>query len=114
MKILLQINISNDGAKSGFLADELPPLLEQFGESYPHIDLLGGMTITRLYEHAEESREDYAKMYGLMKRLSEQFPEVFPENGPEISMGMSSDFEVAIEEGATMVRIGSALFGPRP
>jgi pyridoxal phosphate enzyme (YggS family) len=102
-RIFLQVNISGDSAKSGFSPDEIPKALEQV-RALPALSLEGLMTITREYATPEEARGDFRAMRSLRDRLN-------PALG--LSMGMSSDFDIAIQEGATHVRVGSALFGSR-
>ena len=101
--IFLQVNISGDEAKAGFAAEEIQQAVTR-AKSFRHLLLLGLMTITRDYAVAEAARADF-------RALRELRDSVDPALG--LSMGMSGDFEVAIEEGATVVRIGTALFGPR-
>lgn len=99
LSIFLQVNISNDDAKQGAGPSEVRGLVELARSE--GLAVIGLMTITRDYETPEAARGDYA-------RLRQLRDEVLP--GGELSMGMSFDFEVAIEEGATLVRVGSALF----
>jgi len=109
----LQVNISGDGAKRGVHIDEVLHLVAGPLAALSHLRLEGLMTITRLYETAEHARKDYKRMAVLHKEV--QALEVLQGvSRLELSMGMSSDYQVAIEEGATMVRLGSALFGDRP
>ncbi len=101
--VFLQVNISKDPSKAGFSAEEV---LDAFtsGRSMSSIAVRGLMTITREYESAEEARLDFRALRELRDSM---------DLALELSMGMSSDFEVAIEEGATLVRVGTALFGER-
>jgi pyridoxal phosphate enzyme (YggS family) len=100
---LLQVNIASEASKGGFAPDEVGPALETIAR-LSHVRVRGLMVIPPEVERAEESRpwfrrlREMADKHGLRER----------------SMGMSGDFEVAIEEGATMVRVGTAIFGPRP
>jgi pyridoxal phosphate enzyme (YggS family) len=107
--VLLQVNIDDDTAKAGFdaaaLARELGEILE-----LPRLDVRGLMTIGRLTERAEDARSTFRGLRELTERLRGGHPRL----GAELSMGMSADFDVAVEEGATMVRVGQALFGERP
>jgi len=96
--IFLQVNISNDPAKFGFLVNELPNILANISQ-YKNIKIIGLMTITAK-ESEQEVRIDFKKM----KQLQQAY------NLPELSMGMSADWEIAVEEGATIVRLGRALF----
>ncbi len=111
--ILLQINISSDPNKSGFIADEISPVIEGWKEKYPHLLLKGAMTITAHYQEAAASRNDFVAFRKEVTVLFENHTTSFSVDSPEISMGMSGDFEIAIEEGATIIRVGSALFGTR-
>lgn len=105
-KCYVQINISGEAVKSGIAPEHTVAFLNHL-KHYPHIRTAGLMTITRYYPEPEDVREDF-------RRMRKLFDSVKPE-GQEfaLSMGMSADFQIAIEEGATEVRIGSALFGSR-
>ena len=100
---LLQVNIASEASKGGFAPDAVGGALEAIAK-LSHVRVRGLMVIPPEVERAEESRpwfrrlREMADKHGLRER----------------SMGMSGDFEVAIEEGATMVRVGTAIFGPRP
>lgn len=104
---LLEVNISGEPTKHGFAPEELPAVLETLPR-YPHVAVRGLMTMARLEGGPEAARADFAALRELRDRLKTQFGDAVCLD--ELSMGMSGDFEVAIEEGATMVRIGSALF----
>lgn len=110
VNLLLQVNVSADPAKHGVPSQGLFPLvehiLEQAGERTP---LRGLMTIG--YRGASD--DDRRRSFAALRRLLEQCRQRFGASMTELSMGMSGDFELAIEEGATMVRVGTALFGPR-
>jgi pyridoxal phosphate enzyme (YggS family) len=109
LPVLLQVNVDRDAAKAGFepeaLESALPNLL-----ALGSLRIDGLMTIGRLVETAELARPSFRALRELRTRLRAAFPGL----GPELSMGMSDDFEVAVEEGATIVRVGRALFGERP
>jgi pyridoxal phosphate enzyme (YggS family) len=107
--VFLQVNISADPAKQGFMAQMLDQALFEQVTSMKGVRVEGLMTITQEYETAEEARGDFCKLRELAERIQKEFG----INPLFLSMGMSNDFEVAIEEGATHIRIGSALFGPR-
>jgi PLP dependent protein len=100
--VLVEVKLHEESNKSGIDEAGLPKLLEDFRE-FPHLELRGLMAIPPFFENPEEVRPYFRKLHDLAERF----------DLPELSMGMSHDFEVAIEEGATMVRIGSALFGER-
>lgn len=107
--VLLQVNVAGDPAKSGFdeasVAAALPGLA-----ALPNLRLDGLMTIGRLVASAEEARPTFRALRLLSARLRAAEPRL----GTQLSMGMSGDYEVAVEEGATIVRVGRALFGERP
>jgi pyridoxal phosphate enzyme (YggS family) len=109
MEVLLEANVSGEASKHGFtpaqLADELPTLLALSG-----IRIRGLMTMAPYVADDTLLRTIFRDLCGLRNELNEQVPEAPLQ---ELSMGMTNDFEVAIEEGATMVRIGSAIFGER-
>lgn len=107
--VYVQVNVSNDPGKRGCPAAELEPLCRGIVKECPALKLCGVMTITRFYERADEARPDFRLTAELARRA-----EAAVGFGLEVSMGMSSDFEIAVEEGATVVRIGSAVFGGRP
>ncbi len=103
IEVLLEIKLSTEESKTGARPEEIPGLLETAAKC-PTLDLSGLMTMPPWSENPEHSRPyfqqlaELARQYGL----------------PQRSMGMSGDLEVAIEEGATIIRVGTALFGPRP
>jgi pyridoxal phosphate enzyme (YggS family) len=112
MKILIQVNIGDDPNKSGIMPENAEKLLQQL-KTLKNLEPLGLMTIPPLADNPEETRPHFGALRLLAERLAEK--ELFQDNRKfELSMGMSDDFEVAIEEGATMVRIGTAIFGQRP
>jgi hypothetical protein len=112
LQVLLQINIANDPDKFG-----LPPggvfrfIDELLSAGLSGIQLRGLMMIGRRDAMAAETRRDFAALYELGQSCAARFGSGFFS---EYSMGMSGDFEDAIAEGATMIRVGSAIFGPRP
>jgi len=109
-EILLQVNISEDPAKSGVAPRDVQRVIEEEVSRLTHVQVLGFMTITEHYDHPEEARRDFRKLRVLRDELITRFPRL---EAQALSMGMSSDFEIAIEEGATIVRVGSAVFGER-
>lgn len=108
LNICLQINISREASKSGCLPNEAEGLLKQIA-TLPHITIRGLMAIPEATDDVIKQRAALKEMHSLFKRLQEQHPTM-----DTLSMGMSGDMQIAIQEGATMVRIGTALFGPRP
>jgi len=111
--VFLQINISQDSQKSGLSETEFLKLVKNWPVQHRWLLLRGVMTITMDYGEPQRVREDYRRLYNLAESAFAQFPESFGGIPPEISMGMSGDFDIAVEEGATVIRVGSALFGPR-
>jgi pyridoxal phosphate enzyme (YggS family) len=109
LPILLQVNVDDDPAKAGFVPAELPGALTQVLD-LPNLEVRGLMTVGRLVADAEAARPTFVAL----RRLSESLRRAQARLGPDLSMGMSDDFPVAIEEGATLVRVGRALFGERP
>jgi PLP dependent protein len=107
--VLIQVNVDDDPSKAGFAPDALPGALTRIGE-LPALDVRGLMTIGRLAVQAEAARPTFAAL----RRLSLELRDGGAAIGPALSMGMTDDFEVAVEEGATIVRVGRALFGERP
>ena len=107
--ILIQVNISGEESKSGIAPDELPSLLE-YAKNLTNTHVKGLMTIAPKCDIGEVSRH-----FSNMKELFDQTAKQSYRNVTmtELSMGMSGDFETAIKHGATMVRIGSLIFGPR-
>ena len=112
LDILIQVNIGRDMKKSGIMPDKTEELLKQIA-AFSRIRPLGLMTIPPLTNDIEETRSYFKNLRLLGKSLAEQG--LFADNkNIELSMGMSHDFKVAIEEGATIIRVGTAIFGPRP
>ena len=102
LPVLIEVNVGGESSKSGIDPSRLEAFVEIFA-GYKRLQLRGLMAIPPFAENPEEVRPYFRRL----RELSERF------GMPELSMGMSHDFEVAIEEGATMVRIGTALFGER-
>jgi pyridoxal phosphate enzyme (YggS family) len=106
--IYLQVNVDADPAKGGFAGAGLEEVLPALA-SLSHLELRGLMTVGRLVGSPEEARPTFVALREVSERLSAAEPRL----GRGLSMGMSDDFEIAIEEGATVVRVGRALFGER-
>lgn len=103
VKVLLEVNVAEEASKFGFAYDEIGDVLAELQGTCPHLEVLGLMTSAPMTEAPEENRIYFRKLR-----------EAAQQNGlRELSMGMTGDFEVAVEEGATMVRIGTAIFGAR-
>jgi len=111
LPVLLQVSFSGEKTKFGASEDEVFQLAEKIS-AMKGISVRGLMTMPPYFEDPEESRPYFVELRKLRECLAQQkIPGVTME---ELSMGMSNDFEVAIEEGATLVRVGTAIFGPRP
>ena len=109
LEVLLQVNLSEEAQKGGAAAEELPALLAACAD-LPHLRVAGLMTVPAASSDPEAALPVFARLRALAAALRD-----VPGGAGlrELSMGMSADFEVAIEEGATLVRVGTALFGPR-
>ncbi len=109
-KLLLQVNTAEDPAKYGILPEALFSFIEKTLETrHQGIDIRGLMTIGAQNANESQTRKTFEKL----RRLNEQCKTRFGDQFTELSMGMSEDYEIAVEEGATMVRVGTALFGER-
>ena len=108
MDVLLQVNVSGEEQKSGCSPDDAPSLLQEI-IAVPGLRLRGLMTMAPLVDDPEDTRPVFRALHDLRDRLQDETGHELPV----LSMGMSNDFEVAIEEGATHVRIGRSLFGER-
>lgn len=111
IKCLIQVKISEEDTKHGVEIDNVISIVREISESYPNIKICGLMGMAPYFEDKENARSYFIKLRSL-------FDEVKNLNIPgvemkHLSMGMSGDYEVAIEEGATMVRVGTAIFGER-
>ena len=110
LQVLIQVDLGHELTKSGIDEAALPELVESLG-SLTRIDLIGLMTLPPFFENAEHSRPFFRRLRELRDELARR--DAFGNRRGELSMGMTHDFEVAIAEGATMVRIGTAIFGER-
>jgi PLP dependent protein len=110
--VLLQVNVDADAAKAGFDPEELAGVLPRLA-ALRHLELRGLMTVGRLVERAEDARSTFVALRQLAERLRSPDQSGSEALGPELSMGMTDDFPIAIEEGATIVRVGRAIFGER-
>ena len=100
--VLLEVNVAGEAAKYGFSPDELPAAAEQV-RALPGLELRGLMTVAPMVADPQETRPVFRRLRSLAESLGLR----------DLSMGMSDDFEVAVEEGATIVRVGRAIFGER-
>jgi hypothetical protein len=110
MPVFIEVNLGGEASKSGAEAADVPPLVEQIG-ALSHLELRGLMAVPPFEDEAEAARPYFRQLRELRDRA--QALGLAGESFRELSMGMSHDFEVAIEEGATFVRIGTAIFGAR-
>lgn len=110
LPVLIQVDLGHEETKSGIAEIELEQLVEGLGK-LSRLELIGLMTLPPYFEDPEHNRPYFRKLRELRDGLS--LRGVFGDRKGELSMGMTHDFEVAIEEGATMVRIGTAIFGER-
>ena len=105
MKVLIQVNIAKEESKHGFKVEEIEEVFDTL-KNYPHIEVKGLMMMAPNIE-AEKTREYFELTQDLFNKLKIKYPEY---SLTELSMGMSNDYKIALEYGATMVRIGSSLF----
>jgi PLP dependent protein len=111
LPILIQVNVGGEPQKAGILPGEAEELLHSLAD-FTHLEVNGLMTMPPFFDNPEAVRPFFRELRQLSEKLAGKG--LLGRNGPvELSMGMSGDFEVAIEEGATMVRVGTALFGER-
>lgn len=116
LPVLLECNVSGEESKYGFSAwqeEQWDRLLNDFGKvlALPNLEVRGLMTMAPFLPDAEDARPYFRRLRRLQAFLQEHLPQ---SGWSELSMGMSADYEVAIQEGATLVRIGTAILGPRP
>ena len=119
LNVLLQCNVSGEGTKSGFELNNWSSDKEQLNAfikainqivALDRISIQGLMTMAPLSNNPEDARPTFNNLAKLKKKLQSEFPQL---DWPHLSMGMTDDFEVAIEEGATIIRVGRAIFGER-
>ena len=108
-KILIEVNVAKEDSKSGFYIEELEEKVAEMAK-LSHIEIRGLMTVAPFTDNPEENRPVFRALRESLSSLQKKFPSL-----PlmELSMGMSGDYEVAIEEGATIIRVGSFIFGER-
>jgi len=110
LEVLVQVDLAGEASKTGATAEELPTLFEVFGRS-THVRCRGLMTLPPLFEEVESVRPFFRRLRELRDEWGARG--AFGAEAGELSMGMSHDYEAAVEEGATLVRVGTALFGER-
>lgn len=108
MKVLLEVNVSGEGSKFGAAPESVPALLEAANQ-LSRVEVRGLMTMPPLTPEAEDARPHFRRL----RELRDEWSSSLGIRLDELSMGMSGDFPVAIEEGATWIRVGTALFGER-
>jgi hypothetical protein len=108
LPVLVEVNLGEEASKSGVAERDLDDLVAS-ALAAPHLDVRGLMAVPPFAEDPEASRPHFRRLAAMAARLADRFGRAFPE----LSMGMSHDFAVAVEEGATEVRLGTWLFGPR-
>jgi pyridoxal phosphate enzyme (YggS family) len=108
LRVYLQANVDRDAAKSGFEPERLEADLPEIAE-LANLRLLGLMTVGRLVETPEDARPTFRRLRDLSERLRARHTAL----GPGLSMGMTGDYPIAVEEGATIVRVGRDIFGER-
>lgn len=110
VKILLEVNVAREESKYGFMEEEVLDALLQISK-FPHIQVHGLMTIAPFVENSQNNRKVFKKLFQLYVDMKSK--NIDNVNMDTLSMGMSGDYEVAIEEGATMIRVGTNIFGSR-
>ena len=108
--ILLEVNVSGEKSKSGMKPEEVREVLTHIAQSCPRITVEGLMTMAPFSENPEDARPYFRRL----RELRDAMEKELGVGLPRLSMGMSGDYEVAVEEGATWVRLGTVLFGERP
>lgn len=110
VRILVEVNVAGEESKFGVSLEETLPLIEEISE-YPNIRIEGLMTIAPFVENPEDNRQIFRELKQLSVDINAK--NINNVNVHILSMGMTNDYEVAIEEGATMVRVGTGIFGAR-
>ena len=108
--ILIEVNVAEEDSKFGLKVGEVIPLIEEISK-FPHIKIKGLMTIAPYVENPEENRSVFACLRKLSVDIAEK--NIDNVNVEILSMGMTNDYQVAIEEGATLIRVGTGIFGER-
>ncbi len=108
INVLIEVNIGHEATKAGVFEKNLEEFVKEL-KNFPNLNLVGLMCLPPLTDDERKTRSYFKKMKVLFERIKPLVGEEFTE----LSMGTSSDFEIAVEEGATIIRIGTLLFGPR-
>ncbi|MGM0640600.1 MAG: YggS family pyridoxal phosphate-dependent enzyme [Thermotogota bacterium] len=106
-KILIEVNTSGEESKSGISPDNVENILDN-SKKYDNVKIIGLMTMAPLTENEKVIRDTFSKLRKLKNNLSDKYKDL-----TELSMGMSNDYKIALEEGASLVRVGSKIFGKR-
>jgi len=109
LPVLLEVNVAAEPSKAGMLIEEVPSLAQQI-VALPHLDVQGLMTVAPLVDDPEEVRPVFRALRVLRDQLRAYIPQ---RSWQHLSMGMTDDYSIAIQEGATIVRVGRAIFGER-
>lgn len=104
--VLLEVNTGREAQKAGVMPEDAPAMLDRLHTV--GLEVRGLMAIPPVVDDAESQRPNFGALRGLRDQLARSHPQIV-----ELSMGMTDDFEVAVEEGATLIRVGRAIFGPR-
>ncbi|QWT53566.1 YggS family pyridoxal phosphate-dependent enzyme [Eubacterium sp. MSJ-33] len=110
VKVLIEVNIAQEESKFGIREDEVYSLIDAI-KDMPHVHVMGLMTIAPFVDNPEENRVYFRKMHQLLLDIKSKCIDNVDMN--VLSMGMTNDYEIAVEEGATMIRVGTAIFGAR-
>ncbi|MFQ9511913.1 MAG: alanine racemase, partial [Lachnospiraceae bacterium] len=110
MKVLIEVNVAREESKFGFMVEELENAIYEIAK-LPNIKIIGLMTIAPYVENPEENRCHFKKMFELYVDINRK--NIDNVHMTVLSMGMTNDYEVAVCEGATMVRVGTGIFGDR-
>ena len=111
VNVLIEVNYAGEDTKFGVSKEEVLPLVKEIAEKYRHINIRGLMTIAPFVDDPEENRPIFKGMHELLLDIKSQ--NIDNVDMSILSMGMTNDYVVAVEEGATMVRVGTAIFGER-
>lgn len=109
-RILLEVHIGTEETKQGFTPEEIPPVLQRAAD-YPHVEFCGLMGMASHTDDPEAVSADFARIKALFDRCRSEFPGLCSFR--ELSIGMSEDWQLAIKNGSTEIRLGTAIFGPR-